>query len=513
MQSFLCLNTISRFARKTPRAVWAAVLASFAAGLLVYSYAINNIVLCTGDALTNAQFSGNLVWLGRWSSQWLSALSTDYSIPAVATLLTIGAVSLLGGVAASLLEIRSAAIGALVGITLICFPSVGKILSYFHNTDAYMIASLLAALAVWLADRKPFRFWYFPAAILLAVGVGTYQATLSLAVALMFVRAVQLILCHQGEDGELCKVAARYAAVFLCGLALYYVMVKVSTALSGIPLTDYQSTSRMGQFTLAEFGSNFLGCYRDFKKEITFLSFRPGYYVSGYSNYLFVAIAAALVPICYLLSEKKTLLRTVILVLLMVLSPVLLCSIRLANPSAVESRMTYSVVGLYLLGMVLSQFLSEHWSAIRAGRLTRIVLIAASWILILCLLVAVFVWSVGINLDFYRGRLTYEQLYDNCSEYFAAAQRAEGYEAGMPIYIVGNPAQSGRHAPALSMPKYYYAFMVHYMNIPMPYGIANSVDDAAKALRATDAFAQIPCWPAQGSAACIGEAVVIKLSD
>jgi len=48
----------------------------------------------------------------------------------------------------------------------------------------------------------------------------------------------------------------------------------------------------MGQFTAKEFLQNFLGCFADFKQSITFLSFRPDYYVNGYPNYLFAAMNA-----------------------------------------------------------------------------------------------------------------------------------------------------------------------------------------------------------------------------
>ena len=68
---------ITGWIRRIRKPVRAAVAAAFLAGLVVYGYAIANITLCTGDALHNAIFDGTLIWIGRWSSQWLSALSMD----------------------------------------------------------------------------------------------------------------------------------------------------------------------------------------------------------------------------------------------------------------------------------------------------------------------------------------------------------------------------------------------------------------------------------------------------
>ncbi len=511
--SILCPDVLTRAARRVSRPVWLAMLSAFVTGLIVYGYAMTNITLCTGDALTNTIFNGNLVWLGRWSSHWLSALSTDYSMPAVSTLLMIVSVTLLAGVAVSLLRIRSTFFALLSGAVLMCHPSVGAILHFLHNADAYMIAALLGAVAVWLSDRRPGWWWLLIAVPMLTVGIGTYQATLSLAVALMFVRAVQRILEGSDDNRTLGLTAGRYAVLLVASVALYMVMVKVSTAVSGTPLVDYQSTSSMGQFTAAEFVQNFIGCFRDFKQEITFLSFRPGYYVNGYSNYLFVALCIALIPLCYLLGKKKDWLRTIILSLLTVLSPVFLCCIRLANPVSVESRMTYSMAGLYLLGIVLLQQLSLLWKQLDAKRLMRLAGAAASWLMTAILIVAVFVWSVGINVDLYKGKLEYDHLLERCARYLERVEAAEGYEAGMPIYIIGTPENAPQKTPQLAEPKFYYAFMVHYMDVPMPYGIANAVNAAAADIQSGPDFQDMPCWPEDGCVKRVDDAMVVKLGN
>ena len=500
------LNRISR-------PVKAAFAAAFLSGLIVYGYALTNIVLCTGDALNNTVFNGNLIWIGRWSSHWLSGLSTDYAMPAVSTLLMIAAISFAAAAAASLLQLHSVLLGVLCGLTLMCHPAVGNTLVYLHNADAYMIASLLGVSALWIADRKKGFFWMAGAILLLAVGVGTYQSVLSLAVALMFVRAVQRILSGTDDNRTLALTAGRYAVLFVCSLAIYYVMVKVSAAVSGLALTDYQSASSMGQFTAQELWQNFLGCYSDFRKSLMFLSFRPDYYVNGYPNYLFALCAIGLIPVCFFFSHQKTRLKAAVLLLLTVLSPVLLCSIRLANPGVVQDRMIYSMAGLYLLGLVLMQFIADNWKHLALKRLRRIFFSAATWLLTLCLIVAVFVWSIGVNMDLYKGKKEYDHLYSRCTDYLLRAESVEGYEPGMPVYVIGTAENSVRRSPALSEPMYYYAFMVHYMDAAMPFGIASDINTAAEALQQTPAFQALPSWPDAGCAAQLENAIVIKLGN
>ena len=506
-------SLLSRSIQRISRPVRAAFLAAFISGLIIYGYAITNIVLCTGDALNNAIFNGNLIWIGRWSSHWLSALSTDYSLPAVSTLLMILAVSLLAGLAASLLRFRSSLTAVLGGLVLMSHPAVGNILVYLHNADAYMIAALLGVWALWMIDHHTSWWWMLAAIPLLAIGAGTYQAVLSLVVALMFVRAVQRILGGDDDNRTLLLTAGRYAVLFIASLVIYYVMVQVSTAASGLILTDYQSTSTMGQFTVQEFWQNFKGCYADFKQSITFLSFRPGYYVNGYPNYLFTAIVLGLIPVCFCFAKNKTVLKALVVLLLFVLSPLLLCSIRLANPGFVQPRMTYSMACLYLLGLTLAQFIEENWSRLPRKRLVSAGFSACTWIIAICLTVAVFVWSVGINLDLYRGKKEYDHLYSSCTDYLQRAESVDDYNPGMPIYVIGAAENSARQSPKLSEPASYYAFMVHYMDVVMPYGIANNVNDAALQLQQTHQFQSMPCWPAVGCAARFDDSIVIKLGN
>lgn len=418
----------------------------------------------------------------------------------------------MAGVLASLFQFNRSS-GVLCGVVTMAYPSVGEILKYLHNADAYMIAALLAVVSFWLADRKPGRWWPALAVPVLAVAMGTYQAMLSLVVALMFVRAVQRILNGADDDRSLLCTAGRYVLLLVAGIALYYLMVHISTTVSGIPLTEYQSTNRMGHFTAAEFAGNFKGCFLDFKKAITFLSFKPGYYVNGYANYAFVILCGMLVFGCFIIKQGKTPLQCVVLTVLMLLSPLLLCSIRLANPSSVESRMTYSVLGLYLLGIVLIERLGMFYEKWKDRKTLKLLASVCAWALTFILAAAVFVWSVSINHDLYNGKREYDHLYDNCSDYLIRAESVEGYEPGLPIYVIGFPESSSRKAPLLALPKYYYAFMVRYMDVKMPYGVANEVDAAAKAIQQTEGFHALPCWPEEGCAARLGDAMVVKLGN
>lgn len=121
--------------------------------MLTYLFALTNTLFLTGDALNNVYFDGNLLWIGRWSSQWLSSLSTSYTMPYVNGLLMIVAVAALSGMLVSVFEIRSTVLAVVSSARAMCFPTVSATLGFLHNADAYMLAAMLATLGLLLLEK------------------------------------------------------------------------------------------------------------------------------------------------------------------------------------------------------------------------------------------------------------------------------------------------------------------------------------------------------------------------
>ena len=145
-----CQSCIAQFFHHLQKPVWAAAVSAFVTGMLVYLFALTNTLFLTGDALNNVYFNGDLMWIGRWSSRWLSSLSTSYTMPYVNGLLMILAVSALSGMLVAVLEIRSTVLAVVSSAVMMCFPTVSVTLGFLHNADAYMLAAMLAALGVLL---------------------------------------------------------------------------------------------------------------------------------------------------------------------------------------------------------------------------------------------------------------------------------------------------------------------------------------------------------------------------
>ena len=526
------IETMEGAWKRLSRPVKLSFFAALGTGLVVYLFILTNRMFCAGDALNNVVYDGNLTWMGRWSCKLLSSLGTDLAMPLVNGMLMILFLSMAAAVMVSLLEIRSDLLAVLAAGVVMCHPSAGATMKYLPYADGFILAALLAVAALWLTDRYVWGF--LPGAALLCLSMGTYQAYLALIVSLMLVRGVSQLAGGQLDDRALLLRMLRYGLLLALGVGAYFGVTRLLEAF-GVKLSDYQSVSSMGQFTLEELWRNFVGCYGDFRRNIMMLSSRPGYYVTGYTNYFLFAAGLGCMWLLTLSGGfgkgRSPWLRLALLAALTVLSPVFYCCIRLANPGALHSLMVYSTVGMHLMVIAGLQLICDRLGSRpapdKAGEsgestekqgilrgLSDLALRLFSWVAPLCVAVCVFVWSVGSNVDYYRGHEDYENLYAQCIAYLTLAEQTPGYERNMPIYVVGQPdgdSVMSRSRPGLYETQSYYMFMVNILKVQMPYGIVNQLGEDARVIAGTDAFAAMPAYPLPGCAQVVDGAMVVKL--
>ncbi|MCI5955768.1 MAG: glucosyltransferase domain-containing protein [Clostridiales bacterium] len=505
-----CQQVLSRLWReKITRPVRVAFFSSFIVGLLTYLFAMTNILFLTGDALNNVYFDGNLIWLGRWSSQWLSSLSTNYTMPYVNGMIMLMSIAGLSALLVAVFEIKSSLLALMSAGVLTCFPTVSKTLGFLHNADAY----LLAVMGLFVLERCCWGF--VPAVLLIAIGTGTYQACATLVIGMMFVRGVQLTVCSEQNARALARRALRYALCIAAALALYYGMALWFSQRTGLEIGEYQSVEAAASVdTLRLLPGNFVQCYRDFWQAFTVLSELPEYQASGWPPVVFGALSVLMCFVVFGVKQGGKWGRLELLCLLWALAPFLLCSIRAFNPDKVYALMTYSVSGLYLLGMVMLDELPGVLERLKGKRTVAVFLSGASWVMLACTVVCLFHWTVSANLEFYLARMDYENMYAQCSAYLARAESSEDYVQGMPIVVIGESGyNSGRAPTAMYQSKFYYSFMNYCLRVDMPMGVANDVRDQARALADTEDFLLMPCYPEEGCVQAIGDYMVVKLGE
>lgn len=512
-----CQSEIALLMRRIRRPVWAATVSAFGIGMLTYLFALTNTLFLTGDALNNVYFDGNLLWIGRWSSQWLSSLSTSYTMPYVNGLLMIVAVAALSGMLVSVFEIRSTVLAVVSSAVLMCFPTVSATLGFLHNADAYMLAAMLATLGLLMLEK--IRWGLLPAVALIAVATGTYQACATFVLGMMFVRGMQLMICRPDVGAKaLLLRAGRYALCLVLAVSLYYVVLLAMTGGGQDAVGDYQSVTKAASLeTLAALPRNLAGCYQDFWQAVGPLSTEEGCQMGSWPNHVFIALELLMACVSFWALQGRKPLRFLAVLALCALAPFFLCAIRIFAPDKVYSLMTYSVAGTYLIGIVLMDSLPETLEKLKdrsAGRAAGRALAAASWAMLACLVVCVYSWSMDANVKFHKAKLDYENMYAQCATFLALAEANEEYVQGMPVLVIGDSSYaSGRGQPAMHETKMYYTFMKYCLNVDMPFGTANEIRDQARMIEDTEDFVLMSCYPNEGCVQAIGDAMVIKLSE
>lgn len=259
-----CQSEIALLMRRIRRPVWAATVSAFGIGMLTYLFALTNTLLLTGDALNNVYFDGNLLWIGRWSSQWLSSLSTSYTMPYVNGLLMIVAVAALSGMLVSVFEIRST-------VLAVVSSARADVLSDRKRDVGFSAQCRCVYAGCDARDTGPSNAGKDPlgpaaAVVLIAVATGTYQACATFVLGMMFVRGMQLMICRTGVGAKaLLLRAGRYALCLVLAVSLYYVVLLAMTGGGQDAVGDYQSVMKAASLeTLAALPRNLAGCYQDF---------------------------------------------------------------------------------------------------------------------------------------------------------------------------------------------------------------------------------------------------------
>ena len=115
-------------------------------GLIAHLYKITNW-LPNWDSLVFRYDSQNMLSMGRWFLPVASAASSFYDLPWITGLIAILFFALGGVVICKIFSVKKNITAALIGASVITFPTVTSVLLYNYVADSYALSFLLATLA------------------------------------------------------------------------------------------------------------------------------------------------------------------------------------------------------------------------------------------------------------------------------------------------------------------------------------------------------------------------------
>ena len=420
-----CLKRIGGRLKKEWKLAW---LSAVCVGLLIHMPILLSDIP-NHDGLDSLYFDQNMVTSGRWFLTVACGFSSYYTLPWLIGLLGLAFLGCAAAALTELLEVKKGwAVVAISGL-LAAFPALASTFAYVFTLDGYMLALLLAVLAVLFTTK--YRLGFLGGAVCLAFSLGTYQGYLSFAMIL----SLAAVLQHFADSGsfrEKLKKAFSYLYMGILGGVLYYGLLQLLLKIQGKELAGYQGIDGMASGGAARTSGllhTAVGMYRDF-----FAFTLKGNVL--YNNIislmlLCLLVLSAAVTAGILVSKRKWWKNPwffAIIGMTVILLPLVTNVILLISPSVTyHLLMRYQWV-LYLI--VMTAFVSRNTEK---GRIS----VLMEWTAMGAALALVFFYGVTDNIAYSNMQKKYEKTYAYCVRLLDRIEQTDGYYQGIPIAMVG----------------------------------------------------------------------------
>lgn len=402
-----------------------AFLAAAVTALLVHMPALLMDVP-NHDGLDSMYFDQNMITSGRWFLMVACGFSSFYTIPWVIGLLGILFLSLAAAALTEALELKKPWVIVVCSGLLASFPALASTFAYVFTLDGYMLALLLAVLAVVLT--KKYQKGFLAGGVCLAFSLGIYQAYLPFAM-ILSVFCILMLLAEDGTGKEKPKKILHYLYMGILGVVLYYGILQVLLRLQGKQLASYQGIDGMAQGNNAGLLTSVKQMYVDFLKFTLRGNVLYQNWISGAA--LLLLLFAALFAGGVLVKNRKWWKKPGffgIIILAVLVLPVITNVILVISPSVTyHLLMRYQWV-LYLIGLVA--FVGNGAEEGKTGAVLQ-------WLALCCGVVLVFFYGVVDNIGYSNLQKRYEKTYAYCVRLLDRIEQTEGYYQGIPIAMIG----------------------------------------------------------------------------
>ena len=526
------LTDAPRRLRDLPRAVIAAFVCCFLAGYIAHLFAYTNIVP-NADGISRVADPQQMTISGRWFLHYATAWNGFVQAPAVIGFFSVLFLSLAAALTVSLLKIRSAVIGGLIGAVMIVFPTIAYTNLYLFTASAYCFGILLAVLSVWVTTR--YRLGFLAGMALLACAVGTYQAYLAVAVSLSLIWLLLYGLEEDRKAGELVRAGLKMLLYLILGLALYFLILKLFLWIKDLKLLSYKGIGSFGESLtlgtlLTNIGSAYEKCIQYFFIPRSFSTYTtPAAVVCNAALAL-----AGLWAFVLVIRRNRCLKRPGTFMLLLVLCGLLPLGLNLTVlMGEAMPIMRYALVFAYVLVLALvDQAAGGEQSATgekKSGKRNRTVgayLPILRRLLALCGALGLLLVSFQTDNTVYTMSATAHR----ATESFATrlVERVEstpGYVNGMEVVIIGGFPRSVYHndietfglledysnlsSTVIPLNKQVYYYLNDWLNVPWQ----EPEEDTLIRVAASQGFQQMPLYPSDGSIVISGDRVIVKLAS
>lgn len=496
-----------------------AFFATLILALLIHIYKFTN-TLPNHDSVYNYYSDQNVLGSGRWALSLACGISSYFDLPWVNGFLSCIFIALTVAVIVALFQIKNPVVIALTGGLLAASPATTETLFFLFTADGYMLAMLLAALAVWFSrieEKRKTR--HALSAVCICVACGIYQAYVSFALILAVCYLIDVLLQNKHDKRECLKWILRQAILYIAALAAYYLIWKLCMYVTGIAANTYQGISEVGAINLSTLIG---GISRSIHSVLLFFLqwdiIEHGLTLYSVLNLLFLlTMAVGLIIACVKIHIFKRKWAIVLLAICLIAIIPFSCIWHFTSDSVGYRAMMLQCLTLLF---ILTALIYEKWTGVTLKNL-------------LCCLLIVIIFNQGLmaNISYYYMNLCYERTYADGMEMMLKIHDLQNEHDLKQIAVIGDRLDDvqwfekdiANTAPSGNIHMLSYLLETNLLfnsEHTIPYLHATFGLDIPAADKATcDKLAQMPdvqkmgCWPAGDSITVKDNILIIKLAD
>lgn len=378
------------------------------------------------DGMSSIYFDQNMITSGRWFLRVACGISSDYTLPWLIGVLCVLYLGLTAVLLQRFFRVKHTFTAMLLGAILVTYPTLAANFAYIFTADGYMMALLLAVLAVFLVERSKLGFLW--GAVALGFSMGIYQAYISFTM-ILAVFAVCRGWFFGSAFKEKLQITWRYIAMGGLGAALYYVMLQILLLVQKTELSGYQGIGEGNSNSLLQ---TLVLIYKDFVVHTLRGNIMMQKGVLAFAIIILVAVAALVLLVALYRAGSLKSIRTYLAAgVAVVVLPVCFNAILLISPDVIyHALMRYQWVLIPMFALVI---LDRHLEVGNPARMQAVI----SWAGIGLAAVIAFRYTTICNIGYFNLEKKFEKTYSYCLRLLEQMEETPGYYHGMPVAMIG----------------------------------------------------------------------------
>ncbi len=450
--------------------------------------------------------------IGRWLMRYLSAIGGNVVMPALFVAFNAVCTAFSVLLLADLWKIRSKAVLVLATLSLIVAPSVIEQNLVICVGYSYGFSMLMTILAAYLVLARTGWLDFALAVLCLTLGLGGYQAWIGFTSGVV----VMTLLLDCGMELPLGKLGRRFgkaAAMGLLGGALYFAVLQIEICRYDVALSSKGGLSGFGAGSLvANLGQGVIQAYRDFAAYFT-----KGPNHTGKALLLVLLGTALLLLLSWLRLVRRRKPQAVVMAVLALLLPLAINLVDVVVPGTINTLMSHPMQMMVPFALVLAE---RETGPLWWKRLVRFG--AGAAVVLVCWLSTVVAYA-----SYQTVAMAYRYVDTLTDAILTRVLNSTDYTTDTRVLIAGLPDESEAQKFNFLYDKSAYTKNMvfwdgtagvlgnwkHYIYDYHGLWIGEVSTDEYYDIIDSEAFAEMPVYPAEGSLQRFDDILVVKLEE